>query len=204
MRPRFIYLRNMNSLLTKIFAGRLRLAGRVRPLSALAAIVPVAGCAFGSGSEHLDRAIDQQTVRHACSPSRVHYQRHPQARPDGLLPATPWIRADPATKRVDGFLFYYGGSRFEKARDLRATIYTRGKSPGGGATKILWVLPNGGRVLAIVGERVGDGRRFVEHIDAIGSGWFPSGIVVPASGCWRLTLTSGHITASVTFLAISA
>jgi hypothetical protein len=163
----------------------------------------LAGCRHDSQPADEERELQAiHAAAKACRASRVHYGPHAHAKPSGLLPRTPWVRAEPKSARIDAFLFYYAGAPFEKRRDPRAYIYTNGKSPRGVATKIFWVAPREVERLTLVGERVPDGKRFMQELQSIGSGWFPSGVVVPAFGCWRLEISAGTRKAHIVFRAV--
>jgi hypothetical protein len=174
-----------------------RARGEIGVTCGALAVILMTSCENGNPTERA------QASEADCQASQVHYEVHPDAEPNGLLPAIPWVRADPQSSQVDAFLFYYAGAPFANRRDPRATIYTNGKSPNGAATKIMWVIPKSTDRLTIIGTRIPDGTEFKQDVDSIGSGWFPSGIVVPEPGCWRLNLRSGGTRAEVVFRAVA-
>lgn len=119
----------------------------------------------------------------ACLSAPVSYGTPPNAG----APVIPWIHAGPVT----GYLFYYGADGPWKTQPARALIATRGGPLGGYATKILWHVRGGSSLLTIAGVRLDAAGRFTQRFPASGS-FYPSLVVVPSSGCWRLTVGSGR------------
>jgi hypothetical protein len=140
-----------------------------------------------------------------CQATPVHYKPYKGVQP-GLAPL-PWIAASPVSTGLVGHLFYYDGLNAWRQRQLpRVRIYSDGESPDGRVTmKILWELRHGrALILRIHGKRL-DGRgSFSQELSPAGSTefQFPSIVVVPTAGCWRLTLQGGKTTARVTMLAV--
>ena len=62
--------------------------------------------------------------------------------------------------------------------------------PAGRAQKIAWYSNEwGGGFLTVVGKRLDGQGTFRQRFGAtLGAGFYPSGITVPAAGCWQLTL----------------
>jgi hypothetical protein len=127
------------------------------------------------------------TVALACPATPVHYGWNRESPAD----RAPWIAAGPGQTRIVGHLYTYeetlGDRRVREAGGL--TLYA------GALHKIAW-LPRRwegtGRTLRVVVERVdGPGRLTYRFPRALAPQFFPSGITLPATGCWRLTLTSG-------------
>ena len=104
-----------------------------------------------------------------------------------------------------GYLF--GG----EVVDGRFAVYTGGMNPGTRSSeKILWILPQRKRVglrLAISGRKDGSStvtyrRRLREATSAQTPGHlYPSILDLPVPGCWKLTLRTGKISATVSVLA---
>jgi len=117
----------------------------------------------------------------------------------GAPAGVPWVRAG----EVYGYLFYYGAGGPWKTQPDRALITTRGGEPGSYQTKILWHVRGGSDVVTVSGKKL-DGRgRFRKTFPVTGGGaWFPSIVVVPSTGCWRLTVTSGRTTGRFAFVAV--
>lgn len=107
---------------------------------------------------------------------------------------------------VTGHLFYYAGPTLMDGRVNGSdglVIYVRGRAALG-TTKILWSLGRrAGTTLRIVGKRLDGPGRFSQLLPATGGGDFPSIVSVPAAGCWRLTLRSGRVHASVVLRAVA-
>jgi len=136
----------------------------------------------------------------ACRATVVH---HTPNRALGTLSDSRWLRLDSRTAGMYGVLF--GG----EVVSGRLALYAGGKNPHtGGNEKILWLMPQRAKLgseMRLVGRRLDAAGSFVEHL-----GWatsddtpgqdFPSIVVVPRPGCWRLTLRSGRITGSVVAL----
>jgi hypothetical protein len=147
----------------------------------------------------------------ACAASRVHYER---GRAAGVaLPDLPWISGGRGANRVVGFLFYYGSSVLGDSRFNRSagvTIPVGGTIPAGdtspaASAKILWFARGkASRRLLILGRRLdGPGTfRHTEEAASSPSGSFPSIIELPSAGCWRLTLKTGRVTATVVVHAV--
>ena len=108
--------------------------------------------------------------------------------------------------RVTGHLFYYTGPTLMDGRVNSSdglVIYVRGRWALG-STKILWSLGRGaGTTLRVVGERLDGAGRFSQRLRSSGGGDFPSIVSVPATGCWRLTLRSGRVHATVVLRAVA-
>lgn len=136
-------------------------------------------------------------VASACLSAPVSYATPP----DPSAPHIPWIHAGP----VVGYLFYYGADGPWKTQADRVLISTHGRAPGGGATKILWRVRSGSKVVRIVGKRLDAAGSFRQQFAATPSGvgaFFPSIINVPISGCWRLTVSSGDHVGRFAFWAV--
>jgi hypothetical protein len=105
---------------------------------------------------------------------------------------------------VKGHLFYYAGPTLMDGRVNSSdglVIYVRGRWALG-STKIMWSLGRGaGTTLRIVGKRLDGAGRFSQRLRSSGGGDFPSIVNVPAAGCWRLSLRSGRVRASVVLRA---
>lgn len=113
----------------------------------------------------------------------------------------PWVRAG----AVYGYHFYYSADGRWKTQSSRVLITTRGGVSGGYATKILWHIRDGSSMITVSGKKLDGPGGFRQRFPATstgGGGWFPSIIAVPSSGCWRLTVTSGHPTGRCAFLAM--
>jgi hypothetical protein len=146
-----------------------------------------------------------QSARAAtCIGALVHYEQAPKPR---LSIQLPWIAAGRQGRKVIGHLFYDGRSLREQSGD-RLAIYIGGELPGGGATKILWMVrPLSSSQLVISGRQLdGSGvfeQRFRSASSADGT-VFPSIVNVPGTGCWVLTVRSGRAAGRFAVVAIDA
>jgi len=149
-----------------------------------------------------------RTVTASCPATIVHHE--PNARL-GALSGGSWIQARPASSTLIGYLFgahETGG---------RLAVYT-GVSPANYTDqKILWILASHARAgarLHVKGVQLAlgpHGVRPLKHVsfhqsfgsagsDETSALLFPSALHVPRAGCWRLSLRTGHVSATVTVL----
>lgn len=124
-------------------------------------------------------ANDSSSAASACRASPVHWEWNKHA------PGFPWIAAGPARSRLFGALLgyrYLGDGRVNRSE---GAVLTAGR-----AVKIAWYSTKwGGGFLTVVGRRLDGPGSFRQRFGwAIGAGWYPSGILVPAAGCWELTV----------------
>jgi len=134
-------------------------------------------------------------ISSACISAAVSYT----APLDPGAPHIPWLSAGP----VSGYLFYYGADGPWREKPERVIITTGGGPAGGFATKILWHVRGGAATLRLTGRRLDGSGRFTQTFPAIGGGFFPSTVVVPAPGCWGVTVRSGHRVRRFAFLALA-
>ena len=123
----------------------------------------------------------------------------------GTLGKSRWVAGSPRTSGLIGVLF--GG----EVVNGRLAVYAGGVNPGTRANeKILWVLPPRKRVgprLVVSGRK--DGSTAVTYrrrLAATGSAQvpgynYPSILDLPVPGCWKLTLRTAKISATVSVLA---
>jgi hypothetical protein len=106
---------------------------------------------------------------------------------------------------VIGHLFYYGQSLREQSGG-HLMIYTGGESPGGGSTKILWVVrPLSSSQVVVTGRQLDGSGRFQQQFRAASAAEgtvFPSIIDVPSAGCWLLTVRNGRVAGRFAVVAI--
>jgi hypothetical protein len=157
-----------------------------------------AGCPRGPSGTISCMATFAALAASVCLSAAVTYAL---ASDPGAPAGVPWVRAG----AVYGYLFYYGAAGAWKSRPDRALITTGGGVRGAYATKVLWHVRGGSLVITVSGQKLdGPGRfrqRFPETSTG-GGGWFPSIVIVPSSGCWRLTVTSGRKTSRFAFVAV--
>lgn len=134
----------------------------------------------------------------ACAASTVHYRTDPRS-PDGVT-GVPWIASTNTGFR--GYLFYFGGTRWAQTRPARVRIFTT-RAHAKVHPKVLWVAQHpSSATLKIVGTRLdGRGSFASTRPAAIGGHQFPSYVLIPAAGCWRVSLRSGSAHGSVIFRA---
>lgn len=112
----------------------------------------------------------------------------------------PWIASTNTAFR--GYLFYFGGTRWARVRPARAWIFTtRARTKVN--PKVLWVAQgSSSSAVRITGTRLDRRGSFTSTYDAaIGGRQFPSYVLAPAAGCWRVSLRSGSAHGSVIFNA---
>jgi hypothetical protein len=162
--------------------------GRLVVAGAAACVLAAAAAAAGRGE-----------AAKTCVPSAVHYRDAPGAHAIGFRGGNPpWVEGD----GVIGFLFYYGVAPFGRMHSARAYVTTGGKVGAGANTKILWWFrrtpPVGGSV-TVTGRRLDAAGSFRDVWRTRVGTSFPSYLIVPAPGCWRVAVSSGAAHASFIF-----
>jgi hypothetical protein len=108
------------------------------------------------------------------------------------------VRATPASSGI------LAGMPWRTA-DGGALLYTGGKTPDGGNTKVLWrVERRYESFIQLFGRRL-DGPETFEQTRPMAAsepGAFPSIVVVPSPGCWSLTVRSGQTGGVIVFRAV--
>ena len=166
----------------------------MRAAATLAAVViPALASAAPASSSHAQRST--------CG-ARVHREANPQL---GTLSGGRWVAGSPRTSGLIGALF--GGELVNG----RFAVYTGGLNPGTRTNeKILWIIAKRKRVgprLAISGRKDGSSlvtyrRRLAEAGSEQVPGYnYPSILDLPVPGCWKLTLRTGKVRATVSVLA---
>ena len=83
-------------------------------------------------------------------------------------------------------------------------MYTGGKTPDGGNTKVLWRAERRHEgFVELLGHRIDNAGSFRQVLGHVGNGYFPSIVVVPEAGCWLLTVRSGGVGGVIVFRAIA-
>jgi hypothetical protein len=118
--------------------------------------------------------------------------------PERGAPPIPWIRSGV----VIGHLFYYGVNGPWKVQPERVIVPTHGVSGPGSSTKVLWHVRGGYGHVRISGQRLDGAGRFTQTYKGIPGGYFPSYLIVPAAGCWRVVVASAGHRASFAFAAV--
>ena len=165
------------------------------------ALVGVVACGLILASS---ATSSRRTAASTCG-ARVHEEPNPIL---GTLSGGRWVAGSPRRSGLVGYLF--GG----EVVDGRFAVYAGGLNPGTRSSeKILWILPQRKRVglrLAISGRKDGSTtvtyrRRLREASSAQTPGHlYPSILDLPVPGCWKLTLRTGKISATVSVLAQAA
>jgi hypothetical protein len=176
---------------------------------AVIAVTLLAGCASSSDPAAVRPVAAATPTPGPCSPARVHHGSYP-GHGKGL-DHIPWIAGSPRESGLVGLAWYWP-TNWPHVREAR--IYTGGVAPAGYATKMLWVFlgpsakKDAGVELHIQGRRMDGAGRFRQTVTGVGyegSGGAPSYasiIDVPKPGCWRVTLSTGKVTASVDLRAV--
>jgi hypothetical protein len=98
----------------------------------------------------------------------------------------PWIAVGPTWSRLEGWLYSYHAYVADARVNQSELLVVR----AGVEEKIGWFSRKwGGTLLHVSGRRVdGDGSFRQRFRAARGAAWYPSGLKVPQTGCWQLTL----------------
>jgi hypothetical protein len=162
---------------------------------------PILALALAAAASPASSGSRAETQATPCVGALVHYE----AGPDRDLRRLPWVASGRRGRDVVGYLFYYTP---ELRRGPRLRMYAGGELPGGGSTKILWVVRQPvSSTLTVLGRRLdGAGTFRQEERSARGPSGivFPSIVDVPESGCWLLTVRNGRRSARFALEAISA
>ena len=162
------------------------------------ALVPLIAVAVAGAVLLPSASARYETPAMSCPASPIHYRADPRA--PGGVNGVPWIASTNMAFR--GYLFYFGGTRWARVRPARAWIFTtRARTKVN--PKVLWVAQGSSiSTLRITGTRLDRRGSFSSSYDAaIGGRQFPSYVLVPAAGCWRVSPRSGSARGSVIFNA---
>jgi hypothetical protein len=161
----------------------------------------LAGCAASAEPRH---AAVPSAPPAACSPATVHHSA-----PAGLgggLKRIPWIAGTPPDTRLVGVLAYWP-RRWRHVREAR--VYAGGMAPQGYSMKTMWAFlgPSAKRLageqLVVRARRMDGPGTWHDAFAAIGYEGqhgvpsYASIIALPRTGCWRLSLTTGSLRASM-------
>jgi hypothetical protein len=115
-----------------------------------------------------------------------------------ITSALPWVQAQPTSSGIIGHLFFTGTTA---GSGTYRFLHTGGGYPDGSSTKILWTIdhPHILNQIQIDGTNLSSaGMTFHQTIDPGVGSWavpspeqYPSIVVVPSAGCWRLQISSG-------------
>jgi hypothetical protein len=141
--------------------------------------------------------------RGACLSARVRNEPNPAL---GTLNGS-WVQPNPASTQIWGYLWEEG-----EILNGRFAVYVGGVNPSTGySQKVLWGMPSTASHeqmlrarLTLSGVRLSPRPKasFVQHLSGAYSGdtqgqLFPSILKVPRAGCWKLSLQTGNIKASI-------
>jgi hypothetical protein len=124
-------------------------------------------------------ANDSSSATSTCVAAPVHWEWNK------LAPGFPWIAVGPTRSRLQGALLGYRYLGDGRVNGSEGVVLRAGQ-----AEKIAWYSKKwGGSWITVTGRRLDGAGSFRQRFGwAIGAGWYPSGISVPAAGCWELTL----------------
>ncbi len=160
----------------------------VRRAIGITALVCAAGATLGL-------AYDRSAAAPACQAASVHWEWNARAK------GVPWIAAGPAKTRLEGVLFGYRYLGDRRVNQSEGVVVLAGR-----AVKIAWYSKKwGGSRLVIAGRRLDGTGSFRQAFRAtLGEGWYPSGLTVPAAGCWELTLRTDGWTRRLVVKAVDS
>jgi hypothetical protein len=150
-----------------------------------AAFVGVVGLALAGSAYSYEGPSSEAAGAAECATARVQYGRN------GFI-RDPWVTAGRGAASIRGTLYSpysatLGDARVREAAGL--TLYA------GRMYKIAWLprtWPGQARYLVVEGRKTDGTGTFRQRFQrAFSPRFFPSGIVMPSAGCWRLTLRSG-------------
>jgi hypothetical protein len=186
-------------------------------------IMLVAGCTTSSQQ----RTQASPVLSPGASPSASVTQLKPEGALPSSCPATPiyqggkanafvssgipWIQAQPASSGILGHLFYTPFTLAEKS--AYRFLHTGGVNPVDGAnTKILWTIDHASisDTLQVDGTNLSNpGKTFHQTINPgsspaanLSQNQYPSIVVVPSAGCWKLQITSGQASGTITMWVV--
>ena len=151
-----------------------------------AAFVAVVSLALAGSAYSYDHPTSEPGAAAECAAARVQYGRIGFER-------APWVAAGRGSASIRGALYTYsatlGDARVREARGL--TLYA-GRMYKIGWLPRTWPAQGQARYLVVEGRKAGGTETFRQRFHRASSPrFFPSGILLPSAGCWRLTLRSG-------------
>jgi hypothetical protein len=168
--------------------------------SDIAALLVVGGglfCVVSAGGAETQLAA-------TCAATTVQYQPAPSGTPEGV--SGPWVASTNSAFR--GYLFYVGATRWARTKPHGARIFTTKaqifttKGHARIHPKVLWLaLGRATAAISIRGTRLDHPGSFTSTYPGVGGRQYPSYVEVPTVGCWRVSVNSGSLHGSVTFLA---
>ena len=157
------------------------------------ALVTASAVALG-----LSASTEAHSSGNACPMSHVLYRPYNGVDATGLR-TLPWIVSAPpeASRRICSST---DSLPWGREHLLGARIFTTRKAHSVNP-KVLWITRARGyrQTLTMRGQRLDAPGSFTDTYQGFGD--YPSYVNVPAPGCWRVTVTTGHATGSVVFSA---
>jgi hypothetical protein len=173
------------------------------------ALAVLAGCGGSAKPAPVRSAATPAPASGACSPPTVH--RTPYPGHGKGLDGIPWIAGSPRETGLVGLAWYWP-TNWPHVR--KARIFTGGMAPAGYSTKMMWVFldPSAKKLadaeLRVVGRRMDGPGTFHDTFAGIGyegsdgAPSYASIVDIPKPGCWRLTLTTGKVEATIDLRAV--
>jgi hypothetical protein len=150
-----------------------------------AAVVCVAVAALGF-------LYDGSSAAPACAATPVHWEWNKRAL------GAPWVATGPIRSRLQGNLLGYWYLEDGRVNRSEGVVLLAGR-----AVKIAWYSKQWGGFLTVVGKRLDGAGSFRQRFGyAVGAGFIPSGVTVPAAGCWQLTLKTDGWTRKLVVQAV--
>jgi hypothetical protein len=130
-----------------------------------------------------------------CPTTPVHGESLPLA---GAPANVPWVQASPQRAGIVGVVFAHTGTS-------TFALWTHGRGPNGQATKVLWIVRNvhARGLLDLRGSRLDGTGSFRQTFSAAGDAGYPSIVVIPRVGCWRLDVWVGPVHGTLVVQAIT-
>jgi hypothetical protein len=150
-----------------------------------AAVVFVAVAALGL-------LYDSSSAAPACAAAPVHWEWSKRAL------GAPWVATGPVRSRLEGNLLGYQYLEDGRVNRSEGVVLLAGR-----AVKIAWYSKQWGGFLTVIGKRLDGAGSFRQRFGyAVGAGFIPSGVTVPAAGCWQLTLKTDGWTRKLVVQAV--
>jgi hypothetical protein len=151
----------------------------------IAALLCVAGAVLGITNERSSAAP-------ACAAAPVHWEWNKRAL------GAPWVATGPIRSRLQGNLLGYWYLEDGRVNGSEGVVLLAGR-----AVKIAWYSKQWGGFLTVIGKRLDAVGSFRHRFGyAVGAGFIPSGVTVPAAGCWQLTLKTDGWTRKLVIQAV--
>jgi hypothetical protein len=130
-----------------------------------------------------------------CAATPVHGESLPIA---GAPVNVPWVQAAPHRAGIVGVVFAHMNTP-------TFALWTNGHGPNGQATKVLWIVRNvhARGSLSVSGSRLDATGAFHQTFSSVGNAQYPSIVVIPHVGCWRLDVWVGRVHGTLVVEAIS-